>query len=44
VQPGQLVVVQGNERLRPGQDVQIQRVVAPPAAVSRDGSTQAQVR
>ena len=32
VTPGQLVVVQGNERLRPGQDVQIQRVIAPPAA------------
>jgi hypothetical protein len=29
--PGQVVVVQGNERLRPGQDVQIQRVVEPPA-------------
>jgi RND family efflux transporter MFP subunit len=35
VQPGQLVVVQGNERLRPGQDVQILRVVPPPEAVSR---------
>jgi hypothetical protein len=31
LQPGQLVVVQGNERLRPGQDVQFQRVVEPPA-------------
>jgi RND family efflux transporter MFP subunit len=31
LQPGQLVVVQGNERLRPGQDVQFQRVVDPPA-------------
>lgn len=30
LQPGQAVVVQGNERLRPGQDVQIQRVVEPP--------------
>jgi RND family efflux transporter MFP subunit len=30
--PGQLVVVQGNERLRPGVDVTIQRVVAPPDA------------
>ncbi len=29
LQPGQLVVVQGNERLRPGQGVQIQRVVNP---------------
>jgi RND family efflux transporter MFP subunit len=26
LEPGQLVVVQGNERLRPGQDVQIQRL------------------
>ncbi len=34
VQAGQLVVVQGNERLRPGQDVAIQRLVAPPAAAS----------
>jgi RND family efflux transporter MFP subunit len=31
VMPGQVVVVQGNERLRPGQDVQIQRVLPPPA-------------
>ena len=30
--PGQMVVVQGNERLRPGQDVQIQRVIQPAAA------------
>jgi RND family efflux transporter MFP subunit len=30
LQAGQLVVVQGNERLRPGQDVQIQRIVEPP--------------
>ena len=39
LQPGQMVVVQGNERLRPGQDVEIQRVVPPPEAVSRSGST-----
>ncbi len=32
LQPGQMAVVQGNERLRPGQDVQIQRVIQPPAA------------
>jgi RND family efflux transporter MFP subunit len=44
LEPGQLVVVQGNERLRPGQDVQIQRVVPPPEAVSRGGSIQSQVR
>ena len=31
LKPGQLVVVQGNERLRPGQDVVIQRVIEPPA-------------
>jgi RND family efflux transporter MFP subunit len=31
LQAGQFVVVQGNERLRPGQDVQLQRVVDPPA-------------
>jgi RND family efflux transporter MFP subunit len=34
IQAGQLVVVQGNERLQPGQDVQIQRVI--PAT---DGAT-----
>jgi RND family efflux transporter MFP subunit len=44
VQPGQLVVVQGNERLRPGMDVQIQSVVSPPAAASRSNSTPVQVR
>jgi RND family efflux transporter MFP subunit len=31
LQTGQVVVVQGNERLRPGQDVQIQRVISPAA-------------
>jgi RND family efflux transporter MFP subunit len=30
LKPGQLAVVQGNERLRPGQDVQVQRVIQPP--------------
>jgi RND family efflux transporter MFP subunit len=35
VAPGQVVVVQGNERLRPGQDVQIQSVIEPPGAKSR---------
>jgi HlyD family secretion protein len=44
LQPGQMVVVQGNERLRPGQDVEIQRVVPPPEAVSRGSSTAVQVR
>lgn len=38
LQPGQLVVVQGNERLRPGQDVVIQRVIEPPVATA-PGST-----
>lgn len=32
LQAGQLVVVQGNERLRPGQDVAIQRTIAASAA------------
>jgi RND family efflux transporter MFP subunit len=32
VNPGQLVVAEGNERLRPGQDVQIQRVIEAPAS------------
>jgi RND family efflux transporter MFP subunit len=30
IQPGQLVVVQGNERLRPGQEVQMKREPPPP--------------
>jgi RND family efflux transporter MFP subunit len=34
ITPGQLVVVQGNERLRPAQDVQIQRVIEPPTAAN----------
>jgi RND family efflux transporter MFP subunit len=33
--PGQLVVVQGNERLRPAQEVQVQSVVQPPAAANQ---------
>jgi hypothetical protein len=32
---GQLVVVQGNERLRPGQDVEVQRVISAPDADTR---------
>jgi RND family efflux transporter MFP subunit len=36
IEPGQLVVVQGNERLRPGQDVMIQRVVSPQEEIGRD--------
>jgi len=44
LKPGQMVVVQGNERLRPGQDVQIQRVVQPQEAVSRGVSISAQTR
>jgi multidrug efflux pump subunit AcrA (membrane-fusion protein) len=34
LQPNQLTVVQGNERLRPGADVQIRRVVPPPETTS----------
>jgi RND family efflux transporter MFP subunit len=34
LKPGELVIVQGNERLRPGQVVQIKRVVEPPAEPS----------
>jgi HlyD family secretion protein len=30
LQPGQMVVVRGNERLRPGQDVQVQQVLPTP--------------
>ena len=34
IKPAQLVVVEGNERLRPGQEVVVKRVVEPePAAV-----------
>jgi RND family efflux transporter MFP subunit len=35
ITPGQLVVVQGNERLRPAQEVQIQRVIGPPTAANQ---------
>jgi RND family efflux transporter MFP subunit len=35
---GQLVVVQGNERLRPGQDVKVQRVIPAADADSRSAS------
>jgi RND family efflux transporter MFP subunit len=35
---GQLVVVQGNERLRPGQDVEVQRVISVPDADTRSAS------
>jgi multidrug efflux pump subunit AcrA (membrane-fusion protein) len=35
---GQLVVVQGNERLRPGQDVEVQRVISAPGADTRSAS------
>ena len=34
VKAGQLVVVQGNERIRPGQQVTISRIVGPPAEES----------
>jgi len=42
VKPGQLVVVQGNERLRPGQDVAIQRTI--PAVAAGDATSQADAR
>jgi HlyD family secretion protein len=42
LQPGQLVVVQGNERLRPGQGVKIQRVDLAPDETSRSALNQPQ--
>ncbi|MEX2093179.1 MAG: efflux RND transporter periplasmic adaptor subunit [Pirellulales bacterium] len=42
VKAGQLVVVQGNERLRPGEDVAIQRTI--PTAAARDSVSQADAR
>ncbi len=42
LQSGQLVVVQGNERLRPGQGVKIQRVDPAPDETSRSASNQPQ--
>jgi RND family efflux transporter MFP subunit len=39
LQANQLVVVQGNERLRPGQDVQIQRVIPEPDGSPRSASS-----
>jgi RND family efflux transporter MFP subunit len=38
LQAGQFVAVQGNERLRPGQDVTVQRVIPPAAAENRSAS------
>jgi RND family efflux transporter MFP subunit len=38
LQAGQFVAVQGNERLRPGQDVTVQRVIPPAAADNRSAS------
>ena len=43
LQAGQLVVVQGNERLRPGEDVQIQRTLASPEGPERSASTEARL-
>jgi hypothetical protein len=43
LKPGQLVVVQGNERLRPGQDLQIQRVIMAPVAEAPNTSNQARL-
>jgi RND family efflux transporter MFP subunit len=41
--PGQLVVVQGNERLRPGQDVIVQRVIPAAEADDRSASNAEQI-
>lgn len=38
LEAGQLVVVQGNERLRPGQDVLIQRMIEPPVDSMEQGA------
>ena len=43
LQPGQLVVVQGNERLRPGQDVQVQRLIPVPDAAPPTASLEARL-
>jgi len=45
LQPGQLIVVQGNERLRPGDDVQIQRTIEVPdtATAERRASNEAKL-
>jgi RND family efflux transporter MFP subunit len=40
LEPGQLVVVHGNERLFPGQDVQIQRVLQAPEASAAESLSQ----
>jgi hypothetical protein len=37
---GQMVVVQGNERLFPGQDVIVQRVIAAPGDATRSASNE----
>jgi RND family efflux transporter MFP subunit len=44
LKPGQLVVVQGNERVRPGQNVIVSRIVDAPAAASQPVSTSAALR
>jgi HlyD family secretion protein len=41
---GQLVVVQGNERIRPGQNVIVSRIVEAPAAQAQPISTSAALR
>ena len=43
LQAGQLVVVQGNERLHPGQDVRIQRTVSVPDGAERRASNGAKL-
>lgn len=44
LQPGQMVVVRGNERLQPQMEVQIQRVVPPGEAASHAEESTAQVQ
>lgn len=44
IKAGQLVVVQGNERIRPGQSVIVSRIVDAPAADSQPVSTSAALR
>jgi multidrug efflux pump subunit AcrA (membrane-fusion protein) len=39
IQAGQLVVVQGNERLQPGQDVKIQRTLPEPEGAARSAQS-----
>jgi RND family efflux transporter MFP subunit len=44
IQAGQLVVVQGNERLQPGQEVQIQRIQPEPEGPARNAQSALQIQ